>query len=375
MSTAHDHRVRTRPEIVAGDPATRALQSRPAPSRAAWMDGLRIVAILAVITIHTVSPLTAGAAVPRFSASWWIAATMNVASLWCVPVFIMISGALLLDPTRPRQPVKAFYRRRLQRIGVPLVFWTVLYLALRPTLFGEHLSWSHVIRDVAAGHPFLQMYYLYVIAGLYVVAPFLQDLVRRCTNRQLTMVAVAVLALNIGDAMLSGFTSVGGTNALTEWIPFLGYFVAGAWLMRRWPSRRTGTYAGATVVAAVAVTVVATAGLIAQFGWSSRGRILLGYQSPTVVVLSLAVFWAARTWALRRNGSPRPALARIGTATFGVFLVHPLFLVPLVEHWGRPRTPLGVVVGVPLIVAGVAVASLLLTFAMERVPGARRLVS
>jgi surface polysaccharide O-acyltransferase-like enzyme len=374
MSTAHDHRVQPRPELVTGDIATRTLV-RPAETRAPWLDALRIVAILAVITIHTVSPLTAGAAVPRFSASWWIATTMNVASLWCVPVFVMISGALLLDPARPPRSVGSFYRRRLQRIGLPLVFWSVLYISLRPTLFGEHVSRSQLVHDVAAGRPFLQMYYLYVILGLYVVAPVLQELVRRCSSRRLAILAISILAVNVVDATLRAFASAGGTNALTEWIPFLGYFVAGAWLMQRWPTRRSGGYAAVAAVTAVVVTVVGSAALIAHFGWTDRGRVLLTYQSPTVVVMSLGVFWCARVWATRRRRSPRPALARLGAATFGVFLVHPLFLVPLLSHSGRPQTPIGVVLGVPLIVAGVALASLLLTLALERVPGARRLVS
>src|SRR5207302_1259671 len=160
---------------------------------------------LAVITIHTVSPLTAGASVPRFSVSWWIATTMNVASLWSVPVFVMISGALLLDPARPQRSVGSFYRRRIRRIGLPLVFWSVLYVALRLTLFGEHVSRSQLVHDVAAGRPFLQMYYLYVILGLYLVAPVFQELVRRCSSRGLAIVAISILAVNVVDAMLRAF--------------------------------------------------------------------------------------------------------------------------------------------------------------------------
>src|SRR5437660_891414 len=138
--TAVEHQVYPRrPTPPVGNAATLTLAGRAAASRLLWLDVLRVTAILGVITIHTVSPLTAGATVATFSAAWWAGATMNELSLWCVPVFVMISGALLLRRQRP-QPASTFYRRRLHRIGIPLVFWTGVYLSLRPTLFGEHLT-------------------------------------------------------------------------------------------------------------------------------------------------------------------------------------------------------------------------------------------
>ncbi|MBV9097597.1 MAG: acyltransferase family protein, partial [Frankiaceae bacterium] len=84
--------------LVAPLPAPLSLRTeRRTPARNGSIDALRIAAILAVITIHTVSPLTAAAVVPRYSPSWWLGTTWNVSSLWCVPVFVMISGSLVLS--------------------------------------------------------------------------------------------------------------------------------------------------------------------------------------------------------------------------------------------------------------------------------------
>jgi surface polysaccharide O-acyltransferase-like enzyme len=341
----------------------------------AWLDVLRIAAILAVITIHTVSPLTAGATVPMFSGAWWIGASMNVASLWCVPVFVMISGALLLSSTSgKRHSAAAFYRRRWHRIGIPLVFWTAVYLALRPTLFGEHFTGAQAIHDLAIGHPYLQMYYLFVIAGLYAVTPPLRQIVARCSAHRLMQLAVAVMGFDVLDYTLSSVVGAGGVNALTEWLPFLGYFLAGAWLMRTPLRARTERRAALVVVASFVATVLLSALFIEIFDWTAAGRYFLGYQSPTVAIMSCAVFLWVRARAQRRCWAPRRAVTRVGEATFGVFLIHPLMLVPLLQHMGRPSYPLAVALGVPAIVITVAAVTTMATLVLIRVPVLRRLV-
>src|SRR5262245_13238400 len=61
----------------------------------AYLSWLRVLAIVAVVSIHTTG-LTMTQEGLRGSAVWWVAAAVNVGSTWAVPVFVMISGALLL---------------------------------------------------------------------------------------------------------------------------------------------------------------------------------------------------------------------------------------------------------------------------------------
>lgn len=375
MTVVQD-RLQSRLPAIGGQPATTMLRAAASSApRVVWLDVLRVTAILAVITIHTVSPLTAGATVPTYSAAWWVGATMNVASLWCVPVFVMISGALLLSGAdRTRQAATVFYRRRLHRIGIPLVFWTAVYLALRPTLFGEHFTGAQAIHDLAIGHPYLQMYYLFVIAGLYAVTPVLRHVVARCSPQRLMQVAVTVIAFDVVDYTLSSVGGAGGANALTEWLPFLGYFLAGAWLMTTPVRASTERRAATAAASSFAATVLLSALFIHIFGWTSVGRYFLGYQSPTVAVMSCGVFLWVRARSQQRGWTPRRAIARVSEATFGVFLIHPLVLVPLLQHFGRPSHVMTVALGVPAIVIGVAAVTTVTTLVLIRVPVLRRVV-
>ena len=55
--------------------------------------------------------------------SWWSANLWDSFAHWCVPVFVMLSGALLLGR---REPAPHFWRKRAARLVWPLVGWRSL---------------------------------------------------------------------------------------------------------------------------------------------------------------------------------------------------------------------------------------------------------
>lgn len=48
---------------------------------------------------------------------------VDIGAIWCVPVFVMISGALLLAPDTHRARPGTFWRKRLVRLLPALVVW------------------------------------------------------------------------------------------------------------------------------------------------------------------------------------------------------------------------------------------------------------
>ena len=63
------------------------------------LDVVRVIACLAVILLH----LSATIVMDRDllgTVGWHIANVIDAATRWCVPVFVMLSGALLLDPQK-----------------------------------------------------------------------------------------------------------------------------------------------------------------------------------------------------------------------------------------------------------------------------------
>ena len=343
-----------------------------------WFDLARVLAILAVVVVHETSGEVGGRdAGDPATAAWWTANLLDSASRWCVPVFLMVSGALLLDPRRTDRP-RDFYRRRLSRIGVPLVVWTAVYLVFRSLYLGDDLDAGQAARDVAAGTP--------VPAALLPLR----------ARRALPAHPVPAPRRPARDAPHAGGVRRGPARAR-------GRRPGGRVVPRR--RRRVGgdpvpavrrllhprlAAAGRPpdpptvrlAAAAFGGSVVATAGLVAvtavAVGWGTPGRYLYGYLSPTVVVMSLSAYVLLRAWGLRHppgsRWAPGRRAAALSALTFGVYLVHPLFLYPLSRVWPVPQAwPLWVGVTAAHLVVTVG-GSLALTWVILRVPVLRRTI-
>ena len=338
------------------------------------MDLLRIAAILAVVVIHSVGFATKQSGTGWHSAWWWGANLLNSACLWCVPVFVMVSGALLLDPAR-RVSNGTFLKRRAVRIGVPLAFWIAVYLIFQRQFNGQDLSVGGTVKAVASGNPYLQLYFLFIVAGLTALTPVLRRLIQHSSRRELTILTGAALAFGLGEHLVRELGGGGGFNAVTRFLPYVGYYLVGYLITTFTVTERSQRISRRLIMVGWLGTALGSGGLSARYGWTTDGNFLYDYLSPTVMLMSLATFVAARGWQPR--GLSRGRLRTYGAATFGIFLIHPLLLFPLMRSLHLADTvDIGrtVVWAVPLALA-VCLVTGALCLVIERIPVLRRLIS
>ena len=89
-----------------------------------YIDFLRFIAVIAVIAIHVLGPFRY--LYGEIPDSQWLAATsINSISRWAVPVFMMISGALLLSTDRAFN-CEHYLSKRLAKVASPCVGWTLI---------------------------------------------------------------------------------------------------------------------------------------------------------------------------------------------------------------------------------------------------------
>lgn len=376
-------RVTTLSERAAAGPSTpapataRTEQPQPQPgdtdgrTATAWLDLVRVVAIVAVVVIHVLAPVVETKTTDFGSATWWLADAVNSAMRWSVPVFVMVSGALLLDPAKS-VAVRPFYARRLRRVGIPLAFWTVFYLGFRAVYDAGGISAGEATKDVLAGSPFLQLYFLFIIVGLYLLTPFLRVLVGAATRRMVTVFAVVMLGMGVADQAFSMLVGAGSPNAITRFLPYVGYYVAG-WVLRDLRVTRQGVAAAAVAfVSAWAVIALGTGAVTEAVGWNRTAAYLYGFLSPPVVVMSMAAFVLLRVvgtrWRAVAAGRGATAVRTLSELSFGVYLVHPALLLPARRTVGMPDDPVAMAATALALLVGVVLASALITAALRRLP-------
>ena len=168
-----------------------------------WLDVLRLIAILLVIAVHCTDPFNASPesrADPEFN--FW-GSVYGSALRACVPLFVMMTGFLLLPV---KQTMPAFYRKRIPRVFFPFLIWSVLF-DLAPwfiqavggsaELVTRFFPWepnpSASLGDALQTIAMIPltftvyatpMWYIYALIGLYLYLPIFSAWVERASRRE-----------------------------------------------------------------------------------------------------------------------------------------------------------------------------------------------
>lgn len=353
-----------------------AAWTHPTRRDTAYLDVARIVAIVAVVAIHAAAPLIAGGARVG-TGSWWVGNVIESVTRWSVPVFVMVSGALLLDPGKGGS-VGSFYRRRLRRVGIPLAVWSAVYLLFRHLWMNEPMPAGRVTHDILSGTPFGHLYFLYLIVGLYLVTPFLRVLTRHADQSTLTAAIIVAFGFGIANQALATWAGLGEHNAVNWFWPYIGYYLAGYRL--RGVIVQDGLRR-ACVTGFLALLALGTVGswLLAGHGLAAdQQRYFWAYLNPFVVVTSLLAFLLFRAgfapWRRAAAVATRPQVLWLAEATFGVYLIHPIVLNLWQAVAGLPTSAVGAAVWVTVTVSIAVAVSLLATAALRALPGTRATV-
>ncbi|WP_210605336.1 acyltransferase [Brevibacterium oceani] len=341
-------------------PLDRIPTENPPATSTAWMNPARVIAIVAVVAIHSLGTVVE-TNFADMGPDWWLANAIDSACRWSVPVFIMVSGALALDPERGSKP-RRFLSKRVWRIGIPLVFWTLVYVLFRRFYLEPDSDWNPGIA-ILTGSPFVQLYFLYVLAGLTLLTPFFRLLSVHGSRRLQWGTGLIFLGIGMLDQWVSMIYDVGEANIATRFLPMAGFYILG-WVLRDIVlSVRGAMLAWVALLAAIAGTAV----------WAGLGpgdkpwMFPYEYLAPGVVVSSLAAYLLLH-FHLRRGFG---LLHRFYPYSFGVFLLHPLVLYPVRNEMGLPDTVPGVLLHAVIMPIAYTIVCTAVTWVAVKIPGVR----
>ncbi|MCM1065213.1 MAG: acyltransferase family protein [Eubacterium sp.] len=142
--------------------------------RVAYLDILRVIAIFTVFFIHTGDAGIHYYLNASSQAGYWIGTFMATASQHCVPLFFMITGALLL---KKEESIGYVLRHRVLRMAVVIVLTMGFMYCLR-VLGGGQAGLYDFFYLLYSGTGWPQQWFLYTYISVLLILPFLQKLVR-----------------------------------------------------------------------------------------------------------------------------------------------------------------------------------------------------
>ena len=101
----------------------------------------------------------------------------------------------------------------------------------------------------------------------------------------------------------------------------------------------------------------------------------MGYKTLNTAVIGGMLFVLAQAYAEKIKGKSRALITTISTYSLGIYLIHPLLLIPIRELNNGFYTFFGSNwIAIPMITLITLIVSLILTIALVKVPFVRRLV-
>jgi surface polysaccharide O-acyltransferase-like enzyme len=295
----------------------------------------------------------------------------------------MLSGALLLQPSKAGEPIRVFLKKRLARIGVAFVFWSAIYIVWSYYVDHASLSAYSITQSILRGGPYYQFWYIYLLMGLYLITPILRVVVNYSDRKLMRYFIILWFVTAFVPPLLQLITGLAVDNTLLLFGGYIGYFVLGTYLI------------GVDVKTKI-LKILLAAGVILtflglymmNFPFHSSGNYYFfdGYMSMTVILASVAAFLLLSKVRRDWPGNSKPWFNRLVHAisenTLPIFFLHPLILdiinrAALGIQTSSLTMPLPIYVpiaAVPIAAVSTLFICLGLILAMKKVPVIKRLI-
>ena len=375
-------------------------------NRVVWVDWMRVVACFMVILVHATEPFYLGgdgSQILTEADAYWASFFDSIVRA-CVPLFIVASSYLQFPL---HYSAGVFCRRRAVRILIPFVLWSVVYAYA----WGEPSENFHNLVfnfNYAAGH----LWFVYMLLGVYLLMPLLSPWAEKVSKRELQVYLgiwlFTTLIPFIRDWVAGGYDGMAVTYGVSglprqtltplwgeaSWNAygtfyyfsgFIGYLLLGLYFRRfvgelSW--KKTLTVAIPCYLGGFAIVF---GGFLRRVFDMSQGEFPLTgmvdksvwwettWCNDTFGVVLMTVAWILLFKKIKSSGCfYNKVLLPVSKASYGVYLLHLLILVPIcgaMREWlgvgtegvlGVCTTPVQIVVSAVLGFAASVVVALVL---------------
>ena len=276
---------------------------------------------MAIVLLHTVN----GARVyhmDTISQGESLAAfTVCSVLMWAVPFFLMVSGALLLDPNREITWGKIF-GKYIRRMFIALIIFTAIFTIIRHDSQAGTSMISEFFNGLAFNHCMAYLWYLYLMIAVYLLLPLLRKAALSMSDMGLWILsgALIIIAILLQMHLMGPVTDspalFGILASLQLLIGCLAYVFIGRLLFMK---RLNARISAALLVITTAALAIATY----KAGQTTDDpSYISAYCSPLVVLQSASIY----SLLLGIKAEAGPIIKSADKCTFGIYLIHMIFV-------------------------------------------------
>lgn len=320
------------------------------------LDFAKFLAICCVVLLHVITGVSDTRAGDMTESQMTVYNIIKSLCEFAVPVFLMVSGSLLLNPDK-EITLKKLVCGYIRRIALAILIFCTTYCLIELVATNHGFSFSMIgtaLFNMITGNSWGAMWYLYMLLGLYLILPLLK-LFTKYADMKMQLFVLAGLFI---------FTSV-LPEAKRIWNFELGimfpiegiyvfYFLAGSFIIRFTDAIKYRFIAIITISLVIVWNVV---------NYVFAYKLMMDYSSPATVLLSLGIFTLIQSLSCEFKIS-----GKLCDYVFGIYLVHTVFINFSYKFLNLTPLLLGGYVLIPVFWIVTLALSILAVFILRQIP-------
>ena len=340
-------------------------------NRILYADILRTLTIYAVLIIHVCG-------VNWYSSigtsEWYVINTSMTMLRWCIPIFFMLSGIVILDP-KYNLTLKKLYTKTIPRLVIALIFWSLLYRTLSPITsiilnIKEVTSddWHKIYSEIFLGTPWHHLWFMYAIISIYVLSPLIRVFTAHAEKKHYIYFLVLYFIFGSLIPKINAAYGVHISFGIYDLYSYTGYFIAGYFFAKY-------------ELTSLQKKLLYTAGILTMI-WMVASSTYAGMQGilstqyfenigPHTMIVAYAVFVFAKETITNnfhiKKLQDNKYITLLANCSLGIYLVHDFFNVILgILNINTGTFP--AIISVPVLSLGVYLASLTVVLVIRKIP-------
>lgn len=347
-------------------------------NRIFYLDILRVIACLSIIMIHSSAPYV----IENIgSFNFWIGNIFNGLFRIGVPLFIMISGALMLDKNYKFSPNKLL--KHITKLIIFFIFWSTIYCIIfniigKIFIKHESIDIQLVVSSLIKGH--YHLWFVYLIIGLYLIVPILRLWVTDNNKKYIEYFIILSIIftyiipqiINIGSNYNSLFVHLNdiieGYLQLQYVGGFTSYFILG-WYFNNYDIKNKKIICMFGFISLL-ITIIGTYILSAS---TEKLITMYGNLSINVLFQTIAMFIIIKDRFINLQNKNNKIISSISKCSLGIYAIHALIvsiMYKILEHLTFDFA----LINIPIVFIVSFLMAYLASFILSKIPVLKKIV-
>lgn len=294
------------------------------------LDFLRVIACILVIVIH-VANIYCRAYASIDDINYIGAVIFNAIARISVPIFFMISGALLIKNSE--FDMKKYFKR-IWRLLFALIIWNIFYYLFNFYYLGTSSNLFDTFIESFFVPTKRHLWFIYAIIGIYIALPFVQKMCHNLSEKEENLfMGLYLFFVGFVYVFRKEFNqTIDNPIPIIQATYYLGYFVIGHILYKRVSDnkidKKWNKYLILLPIVCLTITILYTLKLSGES--HSFDNTYLAYRSIFYILSSVSIFLLFVMYKEKFKYSK--LIASISNLSFGIYLIHPVFQNIITEN-------------------------------------------